>query len=173
MDEWQIEPFNRSHDRGEFSCGKAPLDDFIRTLAGQYEKRKCGRTYVAVRPGERRVYGYYTLASGAVPFQHLPPRAAKKLPRHPVPVVLLGRLAVDRAAQGQGLGAILLRDAFRRCLSLSRTLGIYAIEVDAIDEPAKQFYQKYGFIPLLDHDLHLHLPLNTLEGSLGENGSDA
>jgi GNAT superfamily N-acetyltransferase len=173
MDEWQIEPFDRSHDRGEFSCGKAPLDDFLRTLAGQYERKKYGRTYFAVRPGEKRVFGYYTLASGAVPFQHLPPKAAKKLPKHPVPVALLGRLAVDQAAQGQGLGAILLRDALRRCLALSRALGIYAIEVDAIDESAKRFYEKFGFVPLLDRDHHLHLPLTTLEGVLGENGSNA
>ncbi len=87
MDEWLIEPLDSSHQRGEFSCGKGPLDNFLRALVSQYEKRKLGRTYVAVRLREKRVYGYYTLASGTVAFQNLPAVAAKKLPKHPVPVM--------------------------------------------------------------------------------------
>jgi GNAT superfamily N-acetyltransferase len=165
MDEWQIEQLDGSHERGAFHCGKAPLDEFIRAQAGQYERRRFGRTYVAVRPGEKRVYGYHTLAAGAVPIQNLPPKAAKKLPKHPVPVAVLGRLAVDQSAQGHGLGAALLKDALRRCLSLSDSLAIYAVVVHAIDDEAKQFYMKYGFLTLLDNEKHLHLPLKTLEGS--------
>src|SRR6516165_6128844 len=108
MGNWQISPLDRSHQRGEFCCGKAPLDEFIRSLVSQYEKRKLGRTYVAILPGDRKVQGYYTLSSGAVPFQNLPSHTAKKLPKHPVPVALLGRLAVDKSAQGRGLGEELL-----------------------------------------------------------------
>jgi predicted N-acetyltransferase YhbS len=80
------------------------------------------------------VAGYYTLASGSIAFQNLPTVTARKLLRHPVPSVILARLAVDCAAQGQGLGETLLIDAFRRTLDLSETLGVHAIEVDAIDE---------------------------------------
>jgi ribosomal protein S18 acetylase RimI-like enzyme len=163
MAEWQIVPLGASHQRGEFSCGKAPLDEFLRTLVRQYEKRRLGRTFVAVRPGEDRVYGYYTLASGAIPFEHLPPTSAKKFPRHPVPVALLGRLAVDRAAQRQGLGQTLLMDALRRCLALSQQLGIFAVEVLALDESAKGFYVRYGFEVLQDNALHLFLPMKTVE----------
>ncbi|HEV3257398.1 MAG TPA: GNAT family N-acetyltransferase [Gemmataceae bacterium] len=170
MGEWLIERLDRLHARGEFRCGKAPLDNFLHSLVGQYEKRRLGRTYVAVRPGEKRVYGYYTLASGAVSFQHLPAKAAKKLPRHPVPVALLARLAVDQAVQGSGLGKFLLTDALMRCLDLSRQLGIHAVEVDAIDKQAKDFYQRFSFVPLEDNELHLYLPMATVEEAFKAGG---
>jgi GNAT superfamily N-acetyltransferase len=169
MDDWHIEPLDRTHERGEFCCGKLPLDEFLRSLVNQYEKRRLGRTYVAVRSGEKKVYGYYTLASGSVPFQNLPPAVGKKLPRHPVPVAHLGRLAVDQAAQGRGLGEELLMDALRRCLELSDKLGIFAVEVMALDASAKRFYLKYGFVPLLDHELHLYFPIKTVADRLGES----
>jgi GNAT superfamily N-acetyltransferase len=167
MGNWQISPLDRSHQRGEFCCGKAPLDEFIRSLVSQYEKRKLGRTYVAILPGDRKVQGYYTLSSGAVPFQNLPSHTAKKLPKHPVPVALLGRLAVDKSAQGRGLGEELLMDALRRCLELSDKLGIFAVEVMAMDAEAKRFYLKYGFVSLVDNDLHLFLPVKTIADQLG------
>src|SRR6185312_9422734 len=88
MADWRIEQLDRSHNRGEFCCGKAPLDEFLRSLVSQYEKRNLGRTYVAVKEGEEKVYGYYTLASSAVPFANVPPKSARKLPRHPIPVAL-------------------------------------------------------------------------------------
>jgi GNAT superfamily N-acetyltransferase len=167
MSEWKIERLSRSHERASFSCGKPSLDDFLRSLVTQYEKRNLGRTYVAVRGGERRVIGYYTLASGAIPFQNLPALAAKKLPRHPVPVILLARLAVDQGVQGQGLGEFLLLDALRRCLEIGEGLGSHAVEVDAIDDPARAFYRRYGFVSLEDSELHLYLPLTTIRAVLG------
>jgi GNAT superfamily N-acetyltransferase len=170
MAEWQIERLERSHDRTSFACGKPPLDEFIRRLVSQYEKRNLGRTYVAVRPGDRQVIGYYTLAAGAIAFQNLPAPAAKKLPKHPVPVVLLARLAVDQSAQGQGLGEALLIDALDRCLGLADQVGLHAVEVDAIDQPARAFYEKYGFVPLPDSPLHLFLPLGTIRDSLKRPG---
>jgi len=166
MDDWLIEPLSGTHERGEFCCGKAPLDEFLRSLVSQYEKRKLGRTYVAVHAGATRVLGYYTLAAGVIPFQHIPIKTAKKLPKHPVPVILLGRLAVDRTAQGRGLGEELLMNALRRCLDLADILGIFAFEVLAIDSAAKQFYLKYRFAPLLDNDLHLYLPVRTVQDEL-------
>jgi len=152
-----------SHKRGEFSCGKAVLDDFLRFRASQYEKRRLGRTYVALFPGAATVAGYYTLAAGAVAVANLPPEAAKRLLKHPVPVILLGRLAVDQKARGQGLGKALLRDALRRSLDLSEQLGLFAVEVLAIDAEARQFYLDYGFVPLADNELHLFLPMRTIE----------
>jgi GNAT superfamily N-acetyltransferase len=161
--EWRIEPLRASHERGEFSCGKAPLDDFLLLRASQYEKRRLGRTYVALFPGATAVAGYYTLAAGAIAFANLSPEAAKRLPKHPVPVILLGRLAVDQKAKGQGLGKALLRDALRRSLRLSEQVGLFAVEVLAIDPEAREFYLKYGFVPLTDSDLHLFLPIKTIE----------
>ncbi|WP_169979801.1 GNAT family N-acetyltransferase [Tautonia rosea] len=167
MTDWRIEPLAREHDRQAFACGKAPLDEFIRRLVSQYEKRNLGRTYVAVRPGNAAVCGYYTLASGAVPFANFPPDAAKKLPRHPVPVVLLARLAVDKAAQGQGLGEALLIDALGRSLALADAVGIHAVEVDAIDGQAKAFYERYGFVALPDTPSHLFLPIAVIRSVPG------
>jgi len=161
--EWRIEPLRSSHERGEFSCGKAPLDDFLRLRATQYEKRRLGRTYVALFPGATTVAGYYTLAPGAIAIANMPAQSAKRLPKHPVPVILLGRLAVDQKARGQGLGKALLRDALRRSLSLSEQLGLFAVEVLAIDAGAKEFYAKYGFVPLADNDLHPFMPIKTIE----------
>jgi GNAT superfamily N-acetyltransferase len=170
MDDWRIDRLDRTHTRDQFDCGKPPLDDFARTLVSQYEKRNLGRTYVAVKSTERRVLGYYTLASGAVMFDAVPPKIAKKLPRHPVPVVLIARLAVDRSAQGQRLGEKLLLDALARSLELSDRLGIHAVVVDAIDSGARAFYQKYQFVSLQDNPFHLFLPISTIRDLLGKTG---
>jgi predicted N-acetyltransferase YhbS len=164
VDDFQIERLDRGkHQRGAFLCGKAPLDDFLKSLVNQYEKRRLGKTFVLVRPGENRVLGYYTLASGSVPFEHLPAKLAKKLPKHPVPVVLLARLAVDQTVHGKGLGAALLADALARIGGFSESLGIFAVEVHAIDGDAKAFYERFDFLPLADADLHLYLPLADFE----------
>lgn len=170
MSEWRIELLRDSHERGEFSCGKAALDGFLRLRASQYERRRLGRTYVALFPGAATVAGYYTLAAGAIAIANLPPETAKRLPKHPVPVILLGRLAVDQKARGQGLGRALLRDALRRSLELSEQLGLFAVEVLAIDSEAKEFYTKYGFVPLADNELHLFLPIKTIEAGSTEAG---
>lgn len=162
MVDWTIEHLGPAHDRQAFFCGKASLDDFIRTKASQYERKNIGRTYVAVRRGNTKVLGYYTLALGSVELAHLPRVVAKKLSKHPVPVILLGRLAVDRSAQGQRLGEMLLFDAFNRSLAIAEQAGAYAVEVLAIDDGAKAFYESYDFLPLLDQARHLFLPIATI-----------
>lgn len=158
-DDWQIERLNASHDRTAFQCGLPSLDDFLRKLASQYEKKHMGRTYVAVQSDSKLVHGYYTIAAGAVAFATLPPGVSKKLPRHPIPVVHLGRLAVDASAQGRGLGETLLLDALTRSARAAEELGVFAIEVFAVNEAARRFYLKYGFEPLIDDDTHLYLPM--------------
>jgi GNAT superfamily N-acetyltransferase len=166
MVDWRIEPLERSrHDRSQFSCGKAALDDFLRQLVSQYEKRKLGKTFVAVRPDDLRVLGYYTLASSSVSFEHVPAKAKKKLPKHPIPVALLARLAVDQSMQGKGLGKALLMDALMRVVELEKNIGIHAVEVDAIDTEAEAFYVKYGFAPLQDQPRRLYLPLATIKAT--------
>jgi len=172
MSEWVIEPLGRQHERGGFSCGKAPLDKFLHALVSQYEKRNLGRTYVAVRPGESHVTGYYTLVSGAISFDHVPSEHAKKLPRHSVPAILLARLAVDESSRGQGFGRVLLINALRRCFELSKQIGVHAVEVDAIDDEARSFYERHGFLPLLDNPLHLFMPMTSVEKAFGD-ASDA
>jgi GNAT superfamily N-acetyltransferase len=170
MDDWRIERLARSHIRDQFDCGKSPLGDFIRALVSQYEKRNLGRTYVATLAANPLVLGYYTIASGALTFDAIPAEIARKLPRHPVPAIVIARLAVDQSAQGQRLGERLLLDALARSLELSDPLGIHAVIVDAIDAEAKAFYQKYRFIPLLDNELHLYLPISTIREVLKKTG---
>ncbi|MGO8746442.1 MAG: GNAT family N-acetyltransferase [Thermoguttaceae bacterium] len=158
MADIRIEPYQSArHQRAGFDCGKPALNEFLRTLVSQYERRRLGRTFVAVRPGEPdTVVGYYTLAAGSIAVQHLPREAAAKLPRHPAPAILLGRLAVDQRAQGQGLGRGLLVDALRRALELSASLEVFAVVVMAIDQGAAGFYAKYGFRQLLDAPLYMY-----------------
>ena len=165
MGEWRIERLGPDDVREGFDCGKPSLNDFLLALVSQYEKRNLGRTYVAHQDGDRRVLGYYTLASGSIDAESLPAKQARKLPRHAVPVVLLARLAVDRSVHGRGLGGFLLRDALNRSLDLSEKLGIHAVVVDALDAEANAFYQRFGFLPLTDDDMRLFLPLSTIRAA--------
>jgi GNAT superfamily N-acetyltransferase len=160
---WTIERLGDEHDRSGFSCGKPLLDDFLKKLAGQYDRRDFARTYVAVVPPDLAVQGYYTLSAGALDLSVLPEGVRKKVPRHPVPIACLGRLAVTRKAQGQKLGKWLLLDALRRCSQSTAQVALYAVEVVAVDEEAKGSYLKYGFAPLLDYPLHLYLSLKAIQ----------
>ncbi len=125
------------------------LDDWLKQRAGQFDRRDLARTYVVVRRGESNVLGYYAISTHGVGREDLPDDQAKGLPRSDVPVILLGRLAVDRSAQGSGLGSLLLIDALRRVEVLSEQVGIRAVEVNAIDDAARNFYLKFGFVPSL------------------------
>jgi GNAT superfamily N-acetyltransferase len=162
MPAWQIERLSRAHERSRFDCGIAALNDWLKTLASQYEKRDLARAYVAVVPGNSQVHGYYAISNHRVSYEALPPEQAKGLPLIDVPVVLLGKLAVDKTSQGQGLGSFLLIDALRRSVYLADQIGVRAVEVDAIDDAAKAFYVKFGFAPLLDDQRHLFLPMQTI-----------
>ncbi len=162
MDAFDIQHFAAFHERSQFDCGFPSLNDWLQKQVSQYERRDLARTYVAVRVGETRVLGYYALSMHRVSHEVLPANQAKGLPRLDVPVVLLGRLAVDRKVQGRGLGATLLLDALARTAHISRQVGIRAVEVDAIDESARSFYLKYGFAPLLDSQRHLFLPMHVI-----------
>lgn len=157
---WVIERLNSSHDRKNFDSGVPLLNDFLTSRATQFEKRDLGRTFVAVSPNNRSVLGYYTLASSAVSFETIPHEDSRRLPSQiPIPVLRLGRLAVDKSTQGQGLGAYLLIDALRRGLRTAAEVAIYAVEVDAISSAARQFYEHFGFVSLLDDQRHLYLPM--------------
>ena len=155
---YTIEPLDKRHDREAFDCEEDSLNEFLKKFARQNDEKGLGRTFVAVKPGEPAVIGYYTLATGAVSFENVP----EKLPRYPVPIAHIGRLAVDKKAKGQRLGEFLLLDAFRRIAQIADQIGIYAVEVHALNETAKSFYLKYGFGPLLDDPLHLYLSMKAI-----------
>lgn len=161
--DWLLEPVRRDHVRDVFGCGNASLDDFLRKFACQSENLAIARTFVATKPKDLRVHGYYTLRTGQVEVKDLPAAETKRFPRYPVPVVHLARLAVDCAAQGRGLGEILLLDALEKALIVSRSVAAFAVEVVAIDDSARSFYLKYGFKELADDRLHLYLSMKAVD----------
>jgi GNAT superfamily N-acetyltransferase len=159
---WVIEPLSSRHDRSGFDCGEASLNEYLQRYASQNARRQMGRTYVLISPGEPAVLGYYTISGGSVAFASMPVEETRRLPRYPVPVAHVGRLAVDRHYQGQGLGGLLLVDALRLSARVADSVGIYAVTVHALNERARRFYQRYGFAPLEDDPLHLYLPMKTI-----------
>jgi GNAT superfamily N-acetyltransferase len=164
---WSIEPFAPAFDRNGFDCGKPTLNDFILRHVSQYERRDMGRTFVLVESGQTRVLGYYTLVSFSLPLADFDPADVKKLPRHPVPVTLLGRLAVDVSTQGKGVGKLLMQDALRRCVAAASQVASFAVFVDAIDDDAATFYRKFGFTPLPSNPLRLFLKMANIRSAIG------
>ena len=155
-DDLAIELLTEKHDRVSFDCGEPSLNEYLQRFARQNAELFLGRTYVLVVPGQARIEGYYTISGGSIARGELP---EKRLPRYPVPVVLMGRLAVDRQAQGRGFGELLLLDALKRAAQLAQHLGIYAVVVDALNERARNFYRRYGFAETVDDPMRLYLPI--------------
>jgi GNAT superfamily N-acetyltransferase len=142
----RIEPLGSDHDRAAFNCGNESLDRYIRTQASQDIRRGIARVFVAVTPGEpNRIAGYFTLSAAWVVASDLPPEMAKRLPRHPIPAALLGRLGVDRAFTRRGLGSVLLADAVKKTMAAAETVGMTVVIVDPIDDAARAFYAAFGF----------------------------
>lgn len=141
------------HDAESFDCGHKALNLFIRMHALPWQRAHISQTYVAVV--QRKIVGYYSLVVGDVAYEDAPERLAKGLPRYPVPVLLLARLAVDQTWQGQGLGAALVVDAMRRALQVSDIVGVRALLVHAKDEEAQSFYRHLGFQPFSEQPLTL------------------
>jgi len=152
-----IEPLGK-HDRAAFSCGVAALDDWFRHRAGQDEKRNVARVFVAI-DDRYGVVGFYSLSSFTLAIVDLPPEYAKRLPRYDaIPAALIGRLARDERLRGEGVGDLLLADAVRRVLGAARSLAIFAIVVDALDERAAAFYRDFGFTPFPSRPRRLFMP---------------
>ena len=142
-------PLGPEVDRTAFACGETVLDDYLQRHASQDIKRGVARVFVASPADQpQQIAGYYTLSAASVAAQTLPEAWRKKLHRYPVPVALLGRLAVSQQAQGAGLGGVLLADACKRVVAASQTLAVAAIVVDAKNERTAAFYKHFGFIEL-------------------------
>lgn len=154
-----IERLSSHHNRRDFDCGVDELNSYLQRYSGQHERKGMGRTYVAVEENDERLLGYYTISSSAVAFDVVP----ENLPRHPVPVALIARLAVDGLARRRRLGETLLIHGLKSAHQAAKIVGIYAVVVDAFDESARNFYLKYGFSELTDDRLHLYLPMKVVE----------
>ena len=136
------EHLTAAHDISAFECGVANLTEWLKKRALSNEETGASRTYVVCSAG--RVVGYYALASGGVASAKAPGRVRRNMP-DPLPVMMVGRLAVDQSCQGRNIGRSLLRDAVLRTLQAAEIGGIRAILVHAISEEAKRFYERYGF----------------------------
>jgi GNAT superfamily N-acetyltransferase len=160
-----VEPLSREHAVERFACGEPQLDEFLIRFALTGQQSNSSRTYVAL--DGRDVVGYYTLVASEVAHAHSPERLTKGMARHPIPLMLLARLAVHRDHQGKKLGAGLLVDAMSRTLEASKILGIRALAVDAKNEAAENFYLHFGFIPSPVDPRHLYLLLKDVQRVVG------
>lgn len=163
----QIYLLDRSHDRSGFDCGEEALNRYLRETARQHNEKGVAKTFVYVDSDHpEKILGYFTLAICEIVTQELPKKYAKRLPRK-VPAAKLGRLAVSRFCQGERIGSILMVEAMQRTLAVADSFGIVGFFVDAKNEPAKRFYQRFGFVELQENPLTLFLPLQTLLDASG------
>ena len=154
-------PIGQSHKLEEFSCSIASLDRWLKTKAWHNENARASRTYVLC-DDDNNVIGYYALATGSISPNQAPRKVKRNMP-NPIPVMVLGRLAVDQNYQGKGLGDALLRDAILRIIQAAEIAGIKAIVVHAISEQAKQYYAARSFIESPAHPMTMILPLDSIQ----------
>ena len=148
------------HDRTEFHCGVPALDDYLKKYAAQQSVKGISTVFVLVDDAApSKILGFYTLSAAQVGVEQLSRAESKKLPRYPVPCFRMGRLARDIERRGAGFGEVLIGCAVDRCLHARSLVGAYALLVDANDEKAKSFYERYGFVPCVDAPMTLYLPL--------------
>ena len=154
----RIEPLRPDHDRAAFDCGNESLDRYLRTQASQDARRGVARVFVAVmREDAKRIAGFFTLSAAWVTASDLPTDVAKRLPRHPIPAALVGRLAVDLGFARRGLGSILLADAVKKTMAAAETVAMAVVIVDPIDDAARAFYAAFGFRSLQGPTPHMFL----------------
>ena len=156
----QVAKLAAAHDPAPFDCGSEPLNRFLKLHALQSQRAGISQTYVATSGSQ--IAGYHTLVVGHVANDEAPERLAKGVPRHPIPVIILARLAVDRTWQGKGLGSALVVDAMRRVLQAADIAGVRAMVVHAKDETAQRFYEHLGFERFLNKQLTLYRMLKDI-----------
>ncbi len=164
---WREEPIGRHHDRAGFDCGSPKLNEYLRRYARQNHESGGAKTFVAVQSeAPAHILGYYAISPASVEFARVPAMLTHKLGRYEVPVFRLGRLAVNVTAQRQGVGSALLFAAGRRALGVAAEVGGVALAIDAKDERAADWYERFGALRLLDHPLRLVLPLSAIRDAL-------
>lgn len=153
------------HNRDDFDCGEDSLNRYLSQLALQHQAKGGAVTHVAVKYNSslpKIIYGYYTLVNNAIPFDNFPEVLVKGMPEvYPIPTTKIARLARNKIYTEKGFGEYLLIDAIKKILILSKESGVYAIDVDAINEGAKIFYRKYGFVEFLDNTKSMVLTIKT------------
>jgi GNAT superfamily N-acetyltransferase len=150
-----IEKLQRTHAVENFTCGQPELDRFLIRRALQAQQANSSQTYVAISGKE--VVGFYTIVAGEVQHTEAPERVVKGMPRHPIPLLVLARLAVHTKAQGRGIGAGLLLNALGRTLQVAEIIGVRALAVHAKDDQAVAFYRHFGFTASATDARHLFM----------------
>lgn len=165
---WIETAIAKQHDRKSFDCGEPALNDYLIRFARQNHDSGGAKTFLACDPAApARILGFYTLSPASIAYDRTPALVRKKLGRYEVPAFRLGRLAVDRTCQGQGLGGQLLVAAGARCLTAAELVGGVALVIDAKSARAAAWYAGFGSVALDDAPLTLMLPLATLKGAVG------
>lgn len=154
-------PITKELQKVPFDCGYPDLNSYFKHYALKNDTLMIGKTFVTI-DDSGIVTGFMTFSNARIEATNLPESITRKLPRYPVPAFHIGKLAVDSRFQEMGVGSWLLKMALQRALDVSTSVGIFAVLVDAIDEKAKDFYLRYGFIPMDNHPLTLYLPLATI-----------
>jgi len=163
--EYTVEALASHHDRAGFNCGVPALDLYLQRQARQDMNRRLAAVFI-LTPDSKTIAGFYTLSASSMFATELPPDAAENLPRFPLPITLLGRMAISSSLQGQHLGDLILAHALRRALAGSAQVGSWAVAVDA-KIGARDFYLKRGFLPLPLQPDRLVLPMTTITKLFG------
>lgn len=160
----RIEKLHRGHAVEGFDCGREPLNRFLVRYALANQQANASQTYVAL--SSDTVIGFYTLVVGEIAHEEAPERLAKGLARHPVPVMILARLAVSQAWQGRRVGAGLIKDAIARTLQAADIAGIRAFVVHAKDDEVRTFYEHFGFVSSPTDPRHLYALIKDLQRAI-------
>jgi len=161
----RIETLNQTHKRKSFDCGNESLNQYLQKMARQHAVKGIARTFVLIDDlYPLDIIGFFTLTVCELHAEELPNPYAKKYPRI-VPAAKLARLAVKKDRQRQNLGKLMMTEAMQRIINVSQQVGIIGFLVDAKDEAAKCYYQRYGFIEFPKQPLQLFLPINTLKSA--------
>ncbi|MGR8998234.1 MAG: GNAT family N-acetyltransferase [Gammaproteobacteria bacterium] len=158
-------PITPQHDVSGFNCGDPSLDHWLKKRALKNQSSGASRCFVVCN--DNKVVGYYCLSAGAISHESSPKSMRRNMP-DPLPVILLGRLAIDRQFHNQGIGQALLRDAMLRAVNVAKDTGVFAILVHALSEPAKQFYLSRGFVQSPIQPMTLMMTLETIRSILAE-----
>jgi GNAT superfamily N-acetyltransferase len=168
---WHEEPIAKRHNREAFDCGEEALNEFLRRYARKSHDLGGAKTFLAIDDSDNQaILGFYSLSPASVAYAVTPEVVRRGLARHDVPAFRLARLAVDRKAQGQGIGGQLLLAAGKRCLLAAAEVGGVVLLIDAKNEKVAGWYASYGAVPVLDMPFTLLLPLTTIEAALKAAG---
>ncbi len=165
------EPLDGSHDTDGFDCGVESLNLWLKQHASPAAAVGSARTFVVHDDEQDRVVGFHALTAASLTHREATPRAAKGMPRHPIPATLLARLAVDRTVQRRGVGAWLLRDAMLRTLNAAESVGIRVLLVHAIDDKTRAFYERHGFEPSPTDPLNLQMLIKDIRAAVDQVNS--